>query len=106
MNITFERIEDRPINYAQCHLITELGCDAIQGEYTLLLVGFLGTIDMTDTETGTDDICLIRDCIENELDFSKLPEEGVTELILEETGEWEDVFWHKYYKIARFAVLR
>lgn len=39
--------------------------------------------------------------IENDLDFSTLPAEGVVEVILEETGEREDVFWHKYYKIIR-----
>ena len=102
--MTFERIDDRAINYVSVHLNTELGCNPLQGEFSLYISDFIGTIDI-DSGGSVDDISLIKDCIANELDFKKLPPEGCTEIVLKESGEWEDVFWHKYYVIERICIL-
>lgn len=96
----FSRIEDRPVNFVEVMITTELGCDPAEGEYTLHLVSIIGYLDLT-SYGGVDDISLIKECIENSLEELKLPEEGCTQVILEESGEWEDVFWHKYYNIKR-----
>ena len=100
-----KRTENQQINYVKCAIITESGCDPKQGEYTLLITGFLGMLDISENMGGVDDISLIQECIINEFDLDTLPEEGTTEIILEETGEREDVFWHKYYKIIHVNVL-
>ena len=98
ISITFQRIEDRPVNYVEVLIFTELGCDPQEGEYRLVINSFIGLLDIS-SPGGVDDITLIQDCIEDNLDNLKLPEEGVKQVILKESGEWEDVFWHKYYKI-------
>ncbi len=103
--LEFQRIEDRVVNFVQVHIITESGCDPHEKEYTLLLTGFIGTFNLLVGGGGMDDVSLIQECIDENLDFDKLPKEGATEIILEETGEWEDVFWNKYYKIVRVCVL-
>jgi hypothetical protein len=95
-----QRIESRSINYVSIGLYTEDGCDPKEGEYSLSIFSFLGSLDIS-SNGGVDDISLIRDCIETDLDFDKLPNEGMSEIILKESGEWEDVFWHKYYIIER-----
>ena len=72
-------------------VITEKGCDRKAGEFTVYITHLLnGWI-------GEDDHELIRECVWEDIEVC--PEEGGTEFVLEETGEREDVFWHKYYKI-------
>lgn len=98
-----ERLEDRGVNYVQVFVNTESGCDPKGGEYTMSLGGFVGCLELS-SPGGVDDISLIKEAIENDLDFDKLPKEGCTEIVLRESGEWEDVFWHKYYVIERTTV--
>lgn len=100
MDISFQRIESRAINIIGVSILTESGCDPLKGEYSLVIENFIGCLDIS-SYGGVDDISLIKEAIENDLDFSVLPEEGYTQIILQEDGEWEDVFWHKYYKILR-----
>jgi len=102
MCITKARIEDRPINFISVGIYTANGCKPKEGEYEIRILYVIGSLDITPNG-GNDDISLIQECIDNDLDFNKLPEEGFTEIILEESGEWEDVFWHKYYKIVRIV---
>ena len=78
----------------------QVGCDPGEGEYTLHIAGFIGSLDI-GAPSGVDDVSLIQDCVEDNIPEIELPIEGVTELILKESGEWEDVFWHKYYVIDR-----
>lgn len=99
-DFTFQRIEDRPVNVVQVLVHTESGCSVKEGEYTTLLGGFLGALSL-DVPGGMDDPTLILDCIKEHIDEYVLPEEGCSEFILIESGEWQDVFWHKYYEIAR-----
>jgi hypothetical protein len=100
IEIVRENIEDREINTVQVVISTESGCNASEGEYSIYICSFIGALDLTPIG-GVDDISLIKECIENDLDFDILPKEGSTSVTLEESGEWEDVFWHKYYKITR-----
>lgn len=102
--IVRQDIKARAINYIEITIVTETGCNARDGEFSLYLSGFIGCLDL-NSYGGVDDISLIKDCIENNIDWEALPEEGMTEIILRESGEWEDVFWHKYYEIERFTVL-
>ena len=104
MDIVKQNIKDRPINYISILLDTEEDCDPEEGEYSLVIISFIGGLDLSPKD-GTDDISLIKECIENDVDFDKLPKEGTTEIILKESGEWEDVFWHKYYEVDRFCIL-
>lgn len=102
--MTREQIKDRHINYISVSLTVESGCDPKEGEYGLYISDFIGRLDICSIG-GVDDISLIKDCIENDFDFDKLKTECHVEIILRESGEWEDVFWHKYYEIERFVVL-
>jgi len=78
MQMTFQQLEDRSVNFVEVCIYTELGCDPSEGEYSM-----------------------IKDCIENNFEEIELAKEGCTQVILKESGEWEDVFWHKYYVIER-----
>jgi hypothetical protein len=98
------QLKDRQLNYISVFLNTESGCNAFEGEYSLYLASFMGELDISSVG-GVDDISLAKECIENHLDFSKIPKHGTTEIILKESGEWEDVFWHKYYEIERVCIL-
>lgn len=83
---------------------TELGCNTEEGEYDLYLTelvdGCMLNISEFHARVGIDDISLIVDAVVNHTDFSILPDEGYTYITLEVGGEWEDVFWHKYYNIV------
>lgn len=66
----------------------------------MILDGLVGSLYLS-SGGGVDDISLIKEGIEEGVDFSTLPEEGATQVILIEDGEWEDVFWHKWYTVVR-----
>jgi hypothetical protein len=97
-----EQIYERPINYVQCVIYTESGCQPSEGEYGLSLCSFIGALDL-NAPGGADDIQLIKDAIDDGVDFDSLPSEGETEVILRESGEWDDMFWHKYYEVERIT---
>ena len=101
--MTFQRIEYRGINFVQVFIHIEHGCDPHEGEYSLVLGSFIGNLDLSSTG-GADDISLIKDCVEENLESINLPAEGTAEVVLRESGEWEDVFWHKYYEIDRVVI--
>lgn len=79
-------------------ITTESGCNPEEGEYQLHLISQKNPLDL-NCYGGVDDASLIVDCIENAISELELPEEGETEVNLIESGEWEDVFWHKYYEV-------
>lgn len=86
-------------NIVNVTMFLESGCDPSDGEYGLNITQFIGALDIS-AAGGVDDITLIKDAIENNIDFSALPKEGFVEIRLKESGEREDVFWHKYYVIV------
>ena len=100
MQMTFQQLEDRSVNFVEVCIYTELGCDPSEGEYSMIISSFIGALDISSIG-GVDDVSLIKDCIENNFEEIELAKEGCTQVILKEAGEWEDVFWHKYYVIER-----
>jgi len=90
-------------NVIHIFIQTEKGCDPMEGEYSLSIGNMKYPLDIS-SPGGVDDVSLIKDAIENEFDLSGLPEEGLTEVVLIESGEWEDVFWHKYYNVFRYEI--
>lgn len=96
-----QRIETRSVNYVNLMLRVELGHEV--DEYTIELTGILGNLDIW-TRDGADDISLIRECIESNINELKLPKEGWVDVVLKESGEWQDVFWCKWYEIERVVV--
>ena len=97
-------IIERTFNYVYVTLNTETGCDPQMGEYTLFITASLGGLDIS-SPGGVDDVSLIRECVENDIDFTKLPEDGFAEIILKESGEREDMFWHKYYVVESVSMV-
>ena len=95
-----ERIEDRAVNYVEVCIYTESGCNVEDGEYSMRIISFIGTLDISSIG-GVDDISLVKACIEENLDDLRLPEEGCAQVILKESGEWEDNHWLKYYELER-----
>jgi len=98
-----ELMVDRSVNYVQALIQTESDCDPSIGEYSLSITGFTSSLDLSG-HGGTDDISLIKNAIENHVDLLRLPPEGWTEVTLRESGEWEDVFWHKFYVIENIVM--
>jgi len=94
-------------NYAIVHLRTEKGCDPAKGEYSLFLVSSLNPLIIGYHEAGTGDVSLIEECIDEAIDSESyaLPEDGLTEIRLKETGERQDVFWVKFYEVEEWIVI-
>ena len=88
------------MNIVSVLIQTEGGCDPLEGEYSAHITSFVGMLDITQVG-GLDDATLIKECIDNAImdNDIELCEEGFKEVRLVESGEWEDVFWHKYYVI-------
>ena len=87
-------------NIVQVHVGVENGCSQENGEYTLHISSFLEPLDINRCG-GLDDVDLIKEACD---EYLQDPEnyqlkEGHGTLRLEESGEWEDVFWHKYYVV-------
>ncbi len=102
MKAVFQSIKTRPVNYVNVVIGVEDGCKPEEGEYSLIITNFLGYLDLT-CDNGGDDITLIKECIENEdLEY---PKNGELHLVLKESGEWEDVFWNKYYIVDRTCII-
>ena len=98
MEITRQRLSSRPINYVNVIIGVEDGCKPEEDEYSIHITSFLGSLNIEDNG-GCDDITLIKECVTDaNLDF---PKNGELHIVLKEAGEWEDVFWHKYYIIDR-----
>jgi hypothetical protein len=89
------RVDEDTKNLFVVEVYVESGCDVNDGEYSVWIDCIVhGQIDAHDYD-------LVWDCIADspEIDLQALPEDSGTLFILEETGEWEDVHWHKYYKV-------
>ena len=76
----------------------DAGCSKEEGEYSINLKSFSEPLDIGQIG-GVDDVSLAVDCIANNIDEIDLPEETLICVTLEESGEQEDVFWHKYYVV-------
>ena len=88
------------MNIVKLSIETEIDCDAENGEYTVYLVSSKEPMNLS-AWGGTDDVSLAVEALENELDFSILPDDGLTTVELAESGEWEGMSWHKYFTLLK-----
>lgn len=96
-------MKNMPMNIVRVGIHLEEGCDWEKGDYSLHLEGFIGSLDL-NRAGGVDDINLIKDAVENELeDIIRCKGVGYFSMTLREDGEWEDVFWHKYYTVVEVS---
>lgn len=83
---------------------TEAGCEINKGEYGVFITQIVGNVSLDDIFLD-----LIREAVVEAIYGDnpeiRLPEEGCTEMRLEETGEWEDVFFNRYFRITSHVVL-
>ncbi len=90
----FPKLSDNNKNIYRIMIITESGCDFNESEFTLEIVEIVqGTV-------GENDHRLAYECVREDLEATDFPQDGGYDLTIEESGEWEDVHWHKYYKVA------
>lgn len=90
-----DMLSDEPVkNRFVIAIQTELGCKIEEGEYSVFIVKLL------DGLIGEDDFDLVQECVAEAIRDLDLPPEGWTEFEINETGEREDVFWHKYYELG------
>lgn len=100
INLVKARLEDRTINYVGVSVCIEADCDVKEGEYSVSINGLIGGLDIS-APGGIDDVSLIKECVDNYILGSNYSGDIVIDLVLKESGEWEDVFWHKYYVVER-----
>ena len=67
MDVEFQKIGDRSVNFVEVLLVTESGCNPDEGEYSLSINSFIGTLDISSFG-GVDDISLVKQCIDNNLE--------------------------------------
>lgn len=80
-------------------LITiEGGCDFQSGEYDVELLSFTEPLILT-APGGTDDISLVLDAIPENITVAESDKTEIFKATFVESGEWEDVFWHKWYDL-------
>lgn len=77
--------------------------DYKKGEYQIYIDYFIGSLAI-DVPDGEDDPYLIKQAIEENAEevFAQM-EEAYIEVILIESGEWQDVFWCKWYEIQKIV---
>jgi len=98
INTVKARLEDRSINHVGISVCIEAGCDVQEGEYSIVIAGLIGGLDIS-APGGVDDVSLIKECVDEYILGGNYSGDLVIDLILKESGEWEDVFWHKYYVV-------
>lgn len=88
--------QDAPTKTITFELWRDDGSNIDDDEYSVWLSSCSDPLNMS-APGGMDDVSLAMDCLRNcvyEIDFPHSTRVFVT---LKESGEWEDVFWHKYY---------
>jgi hypothetical protein len=107
MNLELEmarsRIEDRTVNYVGVTVYCEADCDVNKDEYSIHLTSFIGSLDL-NSPGGIDDISLIKEAVDEHVLNEQYHGDLVVSLVLKESGEWQDVFWTKWYVIDRVNV--
>lgn len=90
--------EERPIPKFVRVMVTKHADD---DEFGIDLVGILSPLNLGGTE-----IELISECINDDLTFDKIPNDSVTECVLELTGEWDQPgLWNAYWKIRHHEIM-
>lgn len=76
---------------------TEIGSDPADGDFSIGIHQIInGVID-------EDDLEFISEAVAENASALNLKPEGQTEILAYESGEREDVFWHKYYRVVAIA---
>ena len=91
-------------NSVRVQVCYEEGCDLREKEYSIEILNFVGSLNVSDNDekNGVGDIALIQEAVYEWIDEEKLPiGQIVITLELVESGEWEGLFWHKYYIVAK-----
>lgn len=72
----------------------ETGRDPLEGDFSAHIA------EIINRWVSRDDVDLIYEAIWSDAKLLNLPVDGDTELTVYESGEREDVFWNKFYRIA------
>lgn len=94
-------------NKVRVQICYEEGCDLTEKEYSLEIIGFVGSLNISDLDEkhGTGDASLIQEAVYEWMEPESLPNAQVVIVLdLLESGEWEDVFWHKYYVVEKSKI--
>ena len=67
MEIVKEKLEDQEVNFVEVGIRLESGCDWREGEYSLHINSFIGSLDIFSIG-GVDDITRIKECIDENID--------------------------------------
>jgi hypothetical protein len=95
-------------NLVRVQICYDKGCDLREKEYSIEVIGLVGTLNISDLDEkhGTGDASLIQEAVYEWLEPDKLPDSQVVIVLdLKESGEWEDVFWHKYYVVDKSEIV-
>ena len=94
-------------NKVRVQICYEKECDINEKEYSIEIIGFVGSLNISDIDekNGISDISLIQDAVYEWMTSQKLPDAQVVIILdLVESGEQEDIFWHKYYVVEKFEI--
>lgn len=94
-------------NKVRVQVSYEKGCDLTEKEYSIEIIGFVGSLNISDIDekNGVGDVALIQDAVYEWMTSQKLPDAQVVIILdLVESGEQEDVFWHKYYVVEKYEI--
>ncbi len=94
-------ISDRMHNIVKVGI--QLDGDWTEEKYQIYIESIIGSLKV-DVPGGVDDIYLIKNAIsENEEKIFDDLEEGYIEIHMQESGEWDDVFWNSWYEITKIV---
>lgn len=92
--------QDAPTKTITLELWRDDGSNIDDDEYSVRLVSFSEPLDLL-SPGGTDDISLVMEGLVECLKRVVFPPTSYVRVTMKESGEWEDVFWHKYYVLER-----
>ena len=75
-------------------------CSFSDGEYNVCISTGKNFIDILDTE-------LVEECISNDLEdcIGEIPNDENIEIEMIDDGEWEDVFYNRYFRIKKVSIV-
>jgi len=91
-NTRTNKVQD-PNRY-RVSVTTESGCNVIDGEFQVDIVA------IENGSVGEHDHHLVHECIWEWVGLKSIKPEQDNIVNVVESGEWEDVFWHKYYIVS------
>jgi len=88
------------MNIVDVVVLLQEGCCVDDDEYSIDIVGFIGSLDIQPHGEFTD-CTLIKEAIDEAIHNKEvtLIEDEPLNIRLIETGEWDDVFYNKYYEL-------